>query len=154
MGCPGVFYGEVPSSVDSAGRVIVPAAMRKAAREAEGKAQAEFVMRFGEDGCVVVYTPSRWAAVEAAVNRAPQGSERARRRRRLLFALAGEGRCDKQGRLRIHPAALLEAAGITRDVVIVGVSDQIEIWDRARWRAQKEGMMRESLHDAEEYPEG
>lgn len=149
-----MFYGEVPSSVDSAGRVIIPAAMRKAAREAEGEERAQFVMRYGEDGCVVLYTPRRWAEVEAVVNRAPQRTERARRRRRLLFALAGESRCDKQGRLRIHPPALLEEAGVSRDVVIVGVSDQIEIWDRARWRAQKQAMIRESQHDAEEYPQG
>lgn len=147
-----MFYGELPSTLDSASRIIVPAAMREAAREAEGEDPPQFAMRYGEDGCVVLYTPSRWAAIEAAVNRAPQNTDRARRRRRMLYSLAGMGRCDRQGRLRVQPAALVEAAGLQRDVVIVGVSDQIEIWDAARWQAQKDAMMRESVHDAEEYP--
>ena len=34
------------------------------------------------------------------------------------------------------PATLLEAAGITREVTVAGVSDHLEIWDRATWRQQ------------------
>jgi MraZ protein len=36
----------------------------------------------------------------------------------------------------VIPATLLEHAGITREVTVAGVSDHLEIWDRARWRAQ------------------
>ena len=39
---------------------------------------------------------------------------------------------DGQGRVTL-PARLLEFAGITREVTVIGVQDQIEIWDRAAW---------------------
>lgn len=146
-----MFYGEYPSTVDSGGRVIIPAPLRAAARQAGGGELPEFVLRFGEDGCVTIYTAEHWAEVEAAVNRAPHGEEGVRRYRRLFFGLAARGRCDKQGRLRI-PQRLLADAGIRRDVTIVGVSHEIEVWDRARWEAYRDEMMRESQHDAASHP--
>jgi MraZ protein len=34
----------------------------------------------------------------------------------------------------VLPAALLETAGIQREVTVAGVYDHLEIWDRAKWR--------------------
>ncbi len=146
-----VFYGEFPSTVDESGRVIIPAPFREAAREAEGGELPDFVMRFGEDGCVTLYPASRWAEVEAEVNQAPHGERTVRRYRRLFFGLAGRGSCDKQGRLRV-PQRLLEVAGIGREVMIVGVSREIELWDRARWDAYRDEMLRASQEDAASHP--
>jgi len=145
-----VFYGEYPSTVDSKGRVIITAKLRDALPE--GEEAARFVMRLGEDGCVTLYTPDRWREVEEDVNRAPQGSKLARRRRRFMFSQARLGQCDRQGRLRIADE-LLGGAGIEREVVVVGVSDQIEVWDRGRWEAFKAEMLAESENDAEHYPQ-
>ena len=39
-------------------------------------------------------------------------------------------------RRMVIPAALLEGAGITREVTVAGVFDHLEIWDRAKWRQQ------------------
>jgi MraZ protein len=146
-----VFYGEYLSTVDNVGRVIIPAPLREAAREAEGGELPRFVMRFGEDGCVIIYTVSYWAAVESKVNCAPDGEEGVRRYRRLFFGLGGAGECDKQGRLRVPPR-LLQAAGIERDVMIVGVSGQIEVWDRGRWEAYREEMLKRCRTDAAAHP--
>ncbi len=56
----------------------------------------------------------------------------ARDYRRVLFAGAEQGVPDKQGRISIPP--LLRAyAGLTKDVVVIGVMDRIEIWDPQRW---------------------
>ncbi len=144
-----VFYGEHETSVDDKGRVIIPARLRDAARAAEGA--VGFMMTLGEDGCITIYTPRRWKEIEAAVNSAPQKAESSRRRRRLLFTQAAEGDCDRQGRMRV-PASLLAEASITHDAVIVGVSDQMELWDRERWRAYRAEMLNERGRDAEAYP--
>ena len=53
---------------------------------------------------------------------------------RHFFSAAAEADPDKQGRI-IIPAPLIEAAGLGREVVVAGVYDHLEIWDRARWRA-------------------
>jgi len=147
--CSSVFYGEYTTSVDDKGRVIVPAKLRQAASDAaEGEG---FVITFGEDGCVTLYTPKRWKELEAQVNKAPQGSKRTRRRRRFLYSQAEASECDRQGRLRI-PARLLAKAKIEREAVVVGVSNQIELWDKAQWEAFKDEMMLERERDAELYP--
>ena len=127
-----MFYGEYPSTVDSSGRVIIPAPLRKAA--GGGGGPIAFVVRYGEDGCLVLYTPDRWGEVEAEMNRAPQKTRSARRRKRLFFSQTGEGRCDRQGRLRVKPATLLE------------------VWDGERWAALRDEMLREGERDAEAYP--
>jgi transcriptional regulator MraZ len=54
---------------------------------------------------------------------------------RFFFAGASEGELDKQGRIGL-PAMLLEHAKLGRDVVVLGVNDHLEIWDRAAWRSE------------------
>lgn len=144
-----MFYGEFASTVDDKGRVIIPARLRDAIPEAEEG--TGFVTRLGEDGCVTLYTPRRWRELEGEINRASQGARSARRRRRFVFSQTQTGSCDRQGRLRIADD-LLKGAGITRQVVVVGVSDQIELWDGERWKAFKTEMLSERQSDAEAYP--
>ena len=54
---------------------------------------------------------------------------------RHFFAGAAQGELDKQGRL-VLPTALLEHAGLSREVTVAGVYDHLEIWDRTKWRRQ------------------
>ena len=41
---------------------------------------------------------------------------------------------DRQGRVRI-PQELVELVGLGREVVLLGVQDHLELWDRQRWEA-------------------
>ena len=54
---------------------------------------------------------------------------------RHFFSGAAEVTADKQGRVMV-PAALVKHAGLGREVVVAGVFDHLEIWDRAAWRGQ------------------
>jgi MraZ protein len=54
---------------------------------------------------------------------------------RHFFSAAMEADLDKQGRV-ILSAALLEHAKLGRDVVVAGVHDHLEIWDRDIWRRE------------------
>ena len=64
-------------------------------------------------------------------------SREARQMSRYMFAGAAETELDKQGRVMVPPP-LLEHAGLGREVVVAGVRDHLEIWDRAAWRKQLE----------------
>ena len=56
---------------------------------------------------------------------------------RFVFAGAAETELDKQGRVMVPPA-LLEHASLGREVVVAGLRDHVEIWDRAAWQKQLE----------------
>ena len=59
-------------------------------------------------------------------------SAQARETRRLLFGTAQETELDSAGRVMLTQR-FLEHAGIGREVVITGVGDCLEIWDRSAW---------------------
>ena len=51
---------------------------------------------------------------------------------RFFLGSAVDGGLDKQGRVLIS-SALRTFAGLEKDVVLVGVLDRVEIWDKAKW---------------------
>jgi MraZ protein len=53
---------------------------------------------------------------------------------RLFYAQAQPAELDGQGRIRIPPE-LAELAGLSREAVLLGVQDHLELWDRGRWEA-------------------
>ena len=57
--------------------------------------------------------------------------------KRYFFGSASEGSFDKQGRVLVPPS-LRKAAGLEKDVVLVGVQDRIEIWDKALWEERSQ----------------
>ncbi|MEE8360362.1 MAG: cell division/cell wall cluster transcriptional repressor MraZ, partial [Candidatus Omnitrophota bacterium] len=56
----------------------------------------------------------------------------ARRFNRLFFSGAVEVVPDGQGRILL-PKYLKDYAGIKKDVVVTGISNRIEIWDKVQW---------------------
>ena len=66
-------------------------------------------------------------------------SAQARETRRLLFGTAQETELDSAGRVMLTPR-FLEHAGIGREVVITGVGDCLEIWDRSAWADYDTGL--------------
>ena len=66
-------------------------------------------------------------------------SSKGRQVRRFVFAGATAETLDAQGRVKL-PQSLLEFAGITKDVTIIGVFDHLEVWDRASWADYRQRM--------------
>jgi MraZ protein len=92
----------------------------------------------GLDGCLFVFTRDNWDSfVAAQLEGLNPFSKEARQMSRYMFAGAAETELDKQGRMMVPPA-LLEHAGLGREVVVAGVRDHVEIWDRASWKTQIE----------------
>jgi MraZ protein len=122
-----MFLGEYEHTLDDKNRLTLPAKFRDAF------AGGGVVTR-GMDGCLVVYTKAGW---EEFVSVRLQGldpfSREARQIARFLFAGAVEAEPDRQGRI-VVPAALIGHARLGREVVVAGVRDHVEIWDRAAWR--------------------
>jgi MraZ protein len=124
-----MLLGEYEHTIDDKNRLTLPARFRGAF--AEG-----IVLTRGMDGCLYAYAPSEWAGVvEGRLASLHPLSKEGRRMHRFFFAGASEGSIDKQGRVSL-PAALIQHAKLGRDVVVAGVNDHLEIWDRAAWRRE------------------
>ena len=124
-----MLLGEYEHTLDDKNRLTLPAKFRQAL--ADG-----VVVARGMDGCLVVYTRENWDAfVAARMQGLSPFSKEARQMSRFVFAGATEAELDKQGRVIVSPS-LAEHAGLGREVVVAGVRDHVEIWDRASWREQ------------------
>jgi MraZ protein len=120
------FMGTYTPKLDEKGRLILPAKFRD--RLSEG-----LVVTKGQEKCLDVF-PSDVFMEEANRARARGMSSRSGRDQiRMLFASAEEITPDKQGRIAI-PAPLREYAAVSRDVVVIGVMDRVQIWEPSRWR--------------------
>lgn len=71
-------------------------------------------------------------ALEAKLKALPLNNPNARKLTRFLVGSAVDGGVDKQGRVLIS-SALREFAGLDKEVVLVGVLNRVEIWDKAKW---------------------
>ncbi len=124
-----MFYGEYQHSLDNKDRVIIPAKFREIFKE--HYAEKFFITR-GLDQCLFVFTEESWKTQEKKFRELPFTKGEARKFNRLYFSGASEVICDKQGRILI-PDYLKSYAEIKTDVVIIGVSDRIEIWSKDKW---------------------
>lgn len=128
-----MFLGEYQHSIDEKGRVIMPARFRE-------QLGNTFIITRGLDGCLFVYPQDEWVKLAKEVQNLSLAKKDARAFSRFLFSGAAEVECDKQGRVSI-PSILREYAGIEKDVVIVGVSERIEIWAAAAWSAVNDDLL-------------
>jgi len=124
-----VLLGEFDHTLDDKNRLTLPARFRQAF--ADG-----VVVTRGMDGCLAVYTREAWDRfIEQRLSELDPFSREARQMSRFLFAGAVEAELDRQGRVGLPPA-LLQHARLGREVVVAGLRDHVEIWDRAAWREQ------------------
>ena len=124
-----MLLGEYEHTIDDKNRVTLPAKFR---REFEDGC----VVTKGFEGCLFAWPPGNWENYKNSIL-APLNplSLEGRRMHRRFYAGAAETALDKQGRVIITPA-LLAHAQLGRDVVVAGVNDHVEIWDRDAWRRE------------------
>ena len=121
-----MFFGEHEHTIDEKNRLTLPARFRDAL--ADG-----VVLTRGLDTCLDVYARDDWdTMVQSRLATLDPFSNEARRLKRFFFSAASDAELDKQGRVLVPPA-LARHAKLGREVVVAGVHDHLEIWDRAAW---------------------
>lgn len=120
-----MLIGEYGHSVDSKGRLIMPAKLREDIGE-------KFVITKGLDGCLFAYSLTEWKNFEEKLRSFPLTNKDARALVRFFLAGAMECEIDKQGRFLIS-GNLREFAGVEKEVVIIGVLTRLEIWSKEKW---------------------
>lgn len=124
-----MFYGEYEHKLDKKGRIIIPSKFREAGKE--NYVEKFFITR-GLDTCLFMFPEEEWRAQESKFKNLSFTKRETRKFNRLFFSGAVEAMPDKQGRILV-PAYLKTYAGIKKDIMLIGVSNRIEIWSRERW---------------------
>ncbi len=120
-----MLMGEFMHSIDAKGRVIMPADFRLELGDV-------FFITKGLDGCLFVYAKSEWEVLSQKLKELPLAKTEARAFVRFFFAGARMVECDKQGRFLV-PSNLRTYAGLTKSVVLAGVMNRVELWDKEAW---------------------
>src|SRR5215210_4757979 len=137
-----MLLGEYEHTIDDKNRLTLPAKFRE-------QLAAGVVVTRGMDGCLYAYPAAEWRErFQSRVGALDPLSREGRKLQRHFFSGAAEADLDKQGRIMI-PAALRGYAGLQRDVVVAGVHDHLEIWDRETWRREVNEVEGSAEHVAE-----
>ena len=120
-----MFLGTFDHSLDTKGRVILPARFRE---QLEGGA----VVTQGLDGCLTIHTTEEFEELAASMQEKARRGSVERQAVRAFFAGAAEVELDGQGRISL-PQHLRSFAGLRQKVVVIGAHDHIELWDPKQW---------------------
>jgi MraZ protein len=122
------FHGTFEHTLDAKNRLTVPAKFRAAL------AGRVFLVK-GVDRCLSVYPEETYSAMtERALSGLNPFSPEARDLKRMFYGNAVDAELDSAGRVMLPPKHM-EHAGITREVVITGAGECLELWDHATWQA-------------------
>lgn len=119
------FTGEYQYSLDSKGRVNIPAKFRQALSK---KNQNTFVATRGQDPCVWIYPLTEWKKIEDELRNLSSVSGIHRTFIRQIARSATPSTCDKQGRITLSPS-LISFSQIDKKALIIGMINKIEIWN-------------------------
>jgi MraZ protein len=112
-------------SLDPKGRVSLPAKFREVFDDG-------CWLTVGQDRCLFAFPRVEWDRRAQEITSSPLSDADGRAYQRMFFGSSDEAKLDGQGRLTI-PQRLRDAVQIGKDVVVVGVYDRVEIWDRATY---------------------
>jgi MraZ protein len=130
-----MLLGEHEHTIDDKNRLTLPSRFRQSF--ADG-----VVVTRGIEPCLAVYTPDGWDEfVSSRLAGLDRFSREARDMRRYLFSGTVEAELDKQGRVTL-PAGLIAQAQLGREVLVAGVGDYLEVWDRDAWRTHLDDVER------------
>ncbi len=117
-----MLIGEFHHNIDEKGRLIVPSKFRSELGE-------RFIITRGLDKCIFVYSLNEWNTIVKKLTSLSFTKKDARNFMRFFLSGATECEFDKQGRINIT-SPLVHYANLSRECVIIGVNERIEIWSR------------------------
>jgi MraZ protein len=130
-----MFRGQTNLSIDAKGRITLPARYREAL---VGMCESKMVIANDSPECLLIYPQNIWLPIEEAIMSRPTIDTEVRDLQRFLVGRSSEQELDSQGRLMLSPE-LRESAGLSKDVVLIGLRHRFELWDAAKWSAKTGG---------------
>lgn len=120
-----MYFGSFAHNLDDKGRLMIPRKMR------EELGYKVYIMK-GFEGSLSLYDESGYQKLVNEFTRLSFNQQKVRDYLRLQFASTYEMEVDKLGRVQL-PAALLTKYNISKEVLVLGIGDHIEVWDKAKY---------------------
>lgn len=120
-----MLMGEFHHTIDDKGRIIIPSKFRD-------ELGSEFIVTRGLEECLFVYPKEKWDKIIEQLNKLPFTKKDARSFMRFFLSGATAMEFDKQGRINIT-SNLITYANLTKECVVIGVGDRLEIWSQENW---------------------
>ncbi len=124
-----MFRGRFIHTIDSKGRVSVPIKFREVLSE---KYEESLIVTTEVDQCLIAFPTEEWNRLEEKIRSLPSMSKELKAWMRFFYSGAVECPIDRQGRILIPPS-LREYGSLNKEVVLIGLFNKIEIWDKGRW---------------------
>jgi len=122
------FSGKHYKSLDAKGRLIIPAPFREIL--SSNHSSKLIITNEVFDKCLCAYAVEEWQQLIDRVNQLPQTSDAVKYYMRRVIGSAVESEIDRQGRVLLSPALRVDS-GLNGEVVLLGLGNRIEIWDKA-----------------------
>ena len=137
-----MFKGSSFHTMDNKGRVSIPVRFREVLQERQDRQ----LILTNWDGYILGFPHSEWVKVEAKLGEMALFRKDYRSFQRFLISGVEECPLDRQGRILI-PQNLRDYAKLGREVAIVGLVRNFEIWDRERYEAHRK-QLEESIDES------
>ena len=124
------FIGEYEATIDSKGRFLLPAGIKKQLPEGE---LPVFVINRGFEKCLSMYPMKSWNPLYESISNLNDFDPKVREFRRYFLNGAMQIDLDSAGRLLL-PKNLMEHAGLEKDIVLVSAVNKMEIWDKNKYQ--------------------
>ncbi|MBC7319485.1 division/cell wall cluster transcriptional repressor MraZ [bacterium] len=119
------FSGEVRHTLDEKGRIVIPSRYRPPLKD------GLYITR-GFDNALFIFSLAEWNRIDEKLRGLPLTNPNVLKFMRFWYSGAVQEELDAQGRLLI-PKNLREYAKIEKEVVIIGVSNRLEVWSAELW---------------------
>jgi len=119
-----VFQGPASLTLDTKGRLTLPARHLNVLRAVD---VAQLTITMHPDGPLMVFPRPAWEQFRDRINALPM---EAVRWKRVFLGNAMDVDIDASSRVLIAPE-LRKAAGLDRDVMLIGMGSHLELWDAA-----------------------
>ena len=136
-----MFIGEYSHNLDEKGRLAVPKKFRTVLSKGA-------VVTRGIDNCLFLYTKAEWQKLAEKLANLPFAQANTRAFARLMLAGAMDVEVDTQGRIML-PEYLRAYAGVKKEVIVAGLYNRLELWDKDAWAAYTKNNEKESVQIAE-----
>ena len=123
------FIGEYDSTIDTKGRFLLPAGLKKQLPEQENS----FVINRGFEKCLTLYPSQSWKPIFKDISNLNDFDPKVREFRRYFLNGAQQVELDNAGRLLL-PKNLMHHASLDKDIVLVSAVNKIEIWDKNKYQ--------------------